>query len=31
MSVFRLSTMLLKMNELNPSLYDVDEKEGSKW
>ena len=26
MSAFRLSTMLMKTNELNPSLHDVDEK-----
>jgi hypothetical protein len=29
MSVFRLSTILMKTNELNPSLHDVDEKKGS--
>jgi hypothetical protein len=28
MSVFRLSTMLMKTNELNQSLHDVDEKNG---
>ena len=28
MSVFRLSTILMKRNELNPSLHDVDEKNG---
>jgi hypothetical protein len=26
---FRLSTMLMKINELNHSLQDVDEKKGS--
>ena len=29
MSVFRLSMMLMKTNELNRSLHDVDEKKGS--
>ena len=29
MPVFRLSTMLMKANELNLSLHDVDEKKGS--
>jgi hypothetical protein len=29
MPVFRLSTMLMKTNELNASLHDVDEKKGS--
>jgi hypothetical protein len=28
MSVFRLSTMLMKTNELSVSLHDVDEKKG---
>ncbi len=28
MSVFRLSMMLMKTNELNRSLHDVDEKKG---
>jgi hypothetical protein len=28
MSVFRLSTILMKRNELNLSLHDVDEKNG---
>jgi hypothetical protein len=28
MSVFRLSTMLMKTNELKPSLHDVDENKG---
>src|SRR5208337_1566935 len=32
MSVFRLSTMLMKTNELNHPLHDVDEKKGvSRW
>ena len=37
MSVFRLSTIFMKTNELNHSLHDVDEKkgvnenEGDKW
>jgi hypothetical protein len=32
MSVFRLSTMLMKTRELNRSLHDVDEKKGeSRW
>ena len=29
MSVFCLSTMLMKTHELNPSLHDVDENKGS--
>jgi len=29
MSTFRLSTILLKTKELNPSLHDVDEKTSS--
>jgi hypothetical protein len=29
MSVFSLSTILMKKNELNPSLHDIDEKKGS--
>jgi hypothetical protein len=29
MSDFRLSTMLMKTRELEPSLHDVDEKKGS--
>jgi hypothetical protein len=29
MSVFRLSTMLMKTNELNKPLHDVDENKGS--
>jgi hypothetical protein len=28
MPVFRLSTIFVKTNELNPSLHDVDEKKG---
>jgi len=28
MSVFRLSTMLMKTNEIASSLHDVDEKKG---
>jgi hypothetical protein len=28
MSVFRLSMIFMKTNELNPSLQDVDEKKG---
>jgi hypothetical protein len=28
MSAFRLSTMLMKTNELNQPLHDVDEKKG---
>jgi len=32
MSIFRLSTMLMKTNELNHSLHDVDEKkEERRW
>ena len=33
MSIFRLSTMLMKTSELNPSLHDVNEKKYSyrKW
>jgi hypothetical protein len=30
MSVFRLSTMLMKPNELRHSLHDVDEKKGER-
>jgi len=29
MSLFRLSTILVKINELNPSFQDVDEKKES--
>jgi len=29
MSIFRLSTMLVKTNELKHSLHDVDEKKGN--
>jgi len=29
MSLFSLSTIFMKTNELNPSLHDVDEKKGS--
>ena len=29
MSIFRLSTILMKTNELNRSLHDVDEKKWS--
>jgi len=28
LSIFRLSTMLMKTNELNHSLHDVDERRG---
>ena len=31
MSVFRLSMMLMKSNELNRSLHDVDEKKGERY
>jgi hypothetical protein len=30
MSAFRLSTMLMKANDLNRSLHDVDEKKGER-
>jgi len=31
MSVFRLSTIFMKTNELNTPLHDVDENKGSCW